>query len=135
MDVPISVLEWELFLPDRYRVKGFDGEVLMASLMPVTLEGNGEVGVSGGVEGGVPGGVVQETVTVAGQPVIDSRSRKAGPEQVQNAPSANVLSLQRRVAGVLPVRMDIPRAGASYRFLRPLVLDEETSVSFSYKTR
>jgi hypothetical protein len=39
------------------------------------------------------------------------------------------------VAGVLPVRVDVPRAGASYRFARALVLDEETKVTFSYKTK
>jgi hypothetical protein len=53
---------------------------------------------------------------------------------VQNAASANVLDLQKRVAGVLPVRVDVPRAGNSYRFARALVLDEETKVTFSYKT-
>ena len=52
MDVPVNVLEWELFVPDRYRVDRFDGNVLAASL----LETNG--GVEGGVAGGVMGGVV-----------------------------------------------------------------------------
>jgi hypothetical protein len=45
-----------------------------------------------------------------------------------------VFDLQKRVAGVLPVRVDVPRAGNSYRFARALVLDEETKVTFSYKT-
>lgn len=53
----------------------------------------------------------------------------------QNAASANVFDLQKRVAGVLPVAVNVPRAGNSYRFVRPLVLDEETRVTFSYKTR
>ena len=52
-----------------------------------------------------------------------------------NAASANVLNLQKRVAGVLPVRVDVPRTGTSYRFVRPLVLDEETKVTFAYKTK
>ena len=43
--------------------------------------------------------------------------------------------MQRKVAGVLPVRVDVPRAGTAYRFVRPLVLNEETSVSFRYKRR
>jgi hypothetical protein len=43
--------------------------------------------------------------------------------------------LQKRVAGVLPVSIDVPRAGHSYRFARALVLDEETKLSFEYKTR
>lgn len=53
----------------------------------------------------------------------------------QNAASANVFDLQKRVAGVLPVAVDVPRAGNSYHFVRPLVLDEQTRVTFSYKTR
>ena len=51
------------------------------------------------------------------------------------APSANVQSLQRRAAGVLPVRIDVPRAGTSHRFIKPLVVDEETMVQFRYQKR
>jgi len=36
---------------------------------------------------------------------------------------------------VLPVRVDVPRAGTSYRFARALVLDEETKVTFNYKSK
>ena len=61
-------------------------------------------------------------------------------QQLKNAPqqntaSANVVNLQHRVAGVLPVAIDVPRAGTSFSFVRPLVLDEETKVTFSYKSR
>ena len=56
-------------------------------------------------------------------------------EQRAQEPSLNVQSLQRRAAGVLPVRIDVPRAGTSHRFLKPLVVDEETVVQFRYKRR
>jgi len=59
--------------------------------------------------------------------------KKNAPQQ--NAPSVNVMNLQRRVAGVLPVAIEVPRAGTSFSFVRPLVLDEETKVTFSYKSR
>ena len=52
-----------------------------------------------------------------------------------NAPSQNVFNLQRKVAGVLPVRIEVPRSGKSYRFIRPLVLDEETKITFQYKSK
>jgi Carboxypeptidase regulatory-like domain len=52
-----------------------------------------------------------------------------------NSASANVMNLQRRVAGVLPVAIDVPHAGTSFSFVRPLVLDEETKVTFSYRSR
>jgi hypothetical protein len=64
--------------------------------------------------------------------------REAGKKiaaQQQLAASANVTSLQQRVSGVLPVRVDVPRAGNSYHFVRPLVLDEETKVTFTYKSK
>ena len=56
-------------------------------------------------------------------------------DEPQQTASANVFNLQKKVAGVLPVRVDVPRAGASYRFARALVLDEETKVTFNYKTK
>ena len=56
------------------------------------------------------------------------------PVANQNA-SINVMNLQKRVAGVLPVAVDVPRTGTSFSFVRPLVLDEETKVTFSYKSR
>lgn len=48
---------------------------------------------------------------------------------------ANVMNLQKRVAGVLPVAIDVPHTGTLFSFVRPLVLDEETKVTFSYKSR
>lgn len=65
---------------------------------------------------------------------IEEQARKNKAAQI-NAPSANVLNLQRRVAGILPVRVDVPRAGKSYRFVRPLVLEEETRITFQYKSK
>ena len=63
------------------------------------------------------------------------REAKKQAEQQQLAASANVANFQQRVAGVLPIRVDVPHAGNSYRFFRPLVLDEETKVTFTYKTK
>lgn len=242
MDVPISLLEWELFLPEQYKVKDFGGDAIAAYLLPtpVVEEGdtvssfssiNGSMDdlvlpapgvVAGPIAAGQIGGVVvdpqgavisgaqvtvsslehgltrktttdgyghwmvmnmpsghfkiqaqaqgfktsvysntpydadrpqqysirlniasvSETVEVtSAAPTIESQSRKdrerdekKAEQRAQNIPSANVLDLQKRVAGVLPVRVDVPRAGASYRFARALVLDEETKVTFSYKT-
>jgi hypothetical protein len=49
------------------------------------------------------------------------------------AASSNVTALQNRVVGVLPIAVNVPRAGNSYRFVRPLVVDEETRVTFQYR--
>lgn len=91
-------------------------------------------------------GGVAETVTVMADAVQlqtsqseisrrTERDLKKQKDLESNAPSGNVLNLQQRVAGVLPVRVDVPRAGTSYRFVRPLVLDEETKLTFNYKTK
>ena len=88
-------------------------------------------------------GAVQETVTVTGAgnnmtldgiTKLEEQARRSRAVQMQT-PSANVLNLQRRVAGILPVRIEVPRSGKSYRFVRALVMNEETKVSFQYKTK
>jgi len=83
---------------------------------------------------------VTETVEVSsGASEISTRSNgdklRKNQALVLNAPSQNVFNLQRRVAGILPVRVDVPRSGKSYRFVRPLVLDEETRITFQYKSK
>jgi hypothetical protein len=87
-------------------------------------------------------GAVSETVTVTGGLAENERESKRIDEQVRkqqqallNAPSQNVFNLQRKVAGILPVHIDVPRSGKSYRFVRPLVLDEETKITFQYRAR
>ena len=149
MDVPVSVVEWELFLPGEYKVDRFGGSAIAAHLIepPQVVSG------------------LTETVTVtADSPMVDTatsarqftaneslgraggrggrgneearrESRDEDVAQQAAAPSANVQSLQRRAAGVLPVRIDVPRAGTSHRFLKPLVVDEETVVQFRYSRR
>lgn len=90
-------------------------------------------------------GSIQATVTVTdGANSLSTESRRIenmvrknekDEAQFANTPSQNVFNLQRRVAGILPVRMEVPRGGRSYRFVRPLVLDEETKITFQYKSR
>ncbi len=94
----------------------------------------------------LPVAVVGETVEVEASasdalrparplPPSPAASPEKAREEYAQAPSSNVFNLQRRVAGVLPVRVDVPRAGAAYKFVRPLVLDETTRVSFEYRPR
>ena len=246
MDIPISLLSWEVFLPEQYRVKDFGGDVIAANRVPqpfreedamnaqrtrdaelssqlkleappgqmagyvtdpsgavvsntrltitsdngaartVTTDAQGRWSIAGLPSGhfkakaemaGFQSSIFNlnydasqpsmyrfplrlatsaETVEVTAQaaqmqagmvatrggPVIDGASLAQleilAPNSVaapQNLASANVLNLQRKVAGVLPVAIDVPRTGTSFSFVRPLVLDEETKVTFSYKSR
>jgi len=72
---------------------------------------------------------------VANLPLNRDRKDKTLPPPPAPSASANVFALQQRVAGVLPVAVDVPRTGTSYRFVRPLVVSEETKLAFNYKTR
>ena len=84
---------------------------------------------------------VSESVTVTGSGggVLDNRriEELAKKKQTENlySLSQNAVNLQRRVAGILPVQVEVPRSGRSYRFVRPLVLEEETRITFQYKSR
>ena len=148
MDIPIDLLQWEVFLPERYKVKDFGGDAIAANLLPPASQD-----VSGAEEfqtlelfgraSSTSVGAATEVVAVeASNGPHDTRdsgrlernARKMAAQQ-QTMASANVTNLQQRVSGVLPVRIDVPRAGNSYHFVRPLVLDEETKVSFTYKTK
>ncbi len=77
--------------------------------------------------------VEAETRAINGRNISDLTELKAAA--TPQAASSNVMNLQRRVAGVLPVAIDVPRAGTSFQFVRPLVLGEETKVAFNYKSR
>jgi len=256
MDIPISLLSWEIFLPEQYKVKDFGGDVIAANRVPpafreefamrdqrnreTEMSSNARIEAFPGQMGGyvvdpsgaaVPnarititssdngatktamtdaqgrwliGGLgsgnfkakaemqgfrtsvfnlsydasqpsmynfplsvasASETVEVDGAvPQIETKSGTnelhgsayglamggpvngrftgnglerlgAGPGSANQNASINVMNLQRRVAGVLPVAIDVPRAGTSFSFVRPLVLDEETKVTFSYRSR
>jgi hypothetical protein len=83
---------------------------------------------------------VNATVTIDGVNQSDENRRleevaKRTQQAQLNNLSQNVFQLQRRVAGLLPVAVDVPRSGKSYRFVRPLVLEEETRITFQYKAR
>jgi hypothetical protein len=234
MDLPVGIVEWEVFVPDTYSVRAFDGNVIDRRSVDIALASTSRAGSgigadigpgsAGGVSGGaapgvfrsavmaamgeirgratdstgavlpgvtivleagrshqtvttgadgtfafsgVPSGVatitaqlagfaterstfafdqqpqelhvamrvgaLTETVTVAGQ--SDDRRLRANDSLKQVEPSQNVINLQRRTAGVLPVRVDVPRAGTSHQFVKPLVVDQETMVRFKYKRR
>jgi hypothetical protein len=241
MDIPISLMKWEIFLPERYKVKNFEGDAMALARLSVVgsqtasfsgtwkidtnrsdekpivtekarsgggpskagsiaslLGGVGGIaaqslqsnrygygggmmgggygsGLGGGMMGGGLGGyggglnslINQGTRNAAGAtsgegmgeygagdgkgsvPAAPKEdARYAGKEIIApskgttgNAPAAsteastNVVNLQRRMAGVLPIRIDVPRAGASYNFIRPLIVDEETKLTFRYKSK
>ena len=99
--------------------------------------GNGVERLGAGPGASVGGAITEQEVTSFGMNSRNFTQLVALAPGVANTntASANVMNLQRRVAGVLPVAIDVPRAGTSFSFVRPLVLDEETKVTFSYKSR
>jgi len=231
MGLPVALVEWEVFLPERYKVRDFGGDALAAGLLPANSETAAEMipppqaappppppatpypialapGQLGGlvvdpagalvpgatvsvvligtgltrtaradlagrwVVSGLSSGSVRITVDVTGfRKTVEEVSYDASRPRAHNVKldlgstnesvmvsaeavempqrerpaklnippeenaSVNVLNLQRRVAGVLPIPVDVPRAGRSFRFARPLVIDEETKVTFRYTTK
>jgi hypothetical protein len=142
MDVPINLLQWEVFLPERYKVKDFGGDAIAANLLPPSpiYAANGTYD---GEAGRLTAAIVGQTETVQVMTETseirasrrNERDARKNAEKQQMAASSNVTNLQQRISGVLPVRIDVPRAGNSYNFVRPLVLDEETKVTFTYKSK
>ena len=78
--------------------------------------------------------VTSNNMTLDGVNKMEEQARRNRAVQLGQA-SQNVANLQRRVAGVLPVRIEVPRSGRSYRFVRTLVFDEETKLAFQYKLK
>ena len=78
-------------------------------------------------------GGATEAVSVSGSAAAAPPPPAAAPQKAE--PSQNVINLQRRAAGVLPIRIDVPRAGTSHQFVKPLVVDQEATVVLRYKRR
>src|SRR5262249_38720278 len=58
MDIPVGLIEWEVFVPRGYQVTATDGNVIRRTAVDVWTESGVVGGVEGGVVGGVTGGVV-----------------------------------------------------------------------------
>src|SRR6185436_2744110 len=65
MDIPVGIVEWEVFVPDAYSARAFDGNVIDRGLMEraamsvsVNRTGGHKAGVGSGVGPGSGGGVV-----------------------------------------------------------------------------
>lgn len=81
------------------------------------------------VEFSMPVGAISETLTITGESPRVERADLPSP------PSLNVVNLQRRTAGVLPIRVEIPLAGRSHQFVKPLVVGQEVTVTMRYKRK
>ena len=85
------------------------------------------------VDFSMPVSAAGEHVSISSESGLDRSKARDALRPAE--PSQNVINLQRRAAGVLPVRVDVPRAGTSHQFVKPLVVDQETVVNFRYKRR
>ena len=216
MDVPIAVVQWEVFVPEQYKARAIDGNMIDASRFsleqrrtayePTVLRPARLVPPMGGLPGQVRGyvrdgsgavlpgvtvhlavggyqrsvvsnnegaftfnavpqgevtltselagfktsavalpfdgnprqvavemslGGIEERVTVTGESAMMDLRRDVEPPPMP--PSQNVVNLQARAAGVLPIRVDVPRAGVSHKFTKPLVVGTEATVTLRYK--
>jgi hypothetical protein len=109
-------------------------ELELAATAPARLGTTLEVGQVSEVVTVTGSGSAVNSLSLDGLKKLETNARQA-QQLYLLTPSQNVANLQRRVAGVLPVKVDVPRAGRSYKFVRPLVMDEETRVTFQYKAK
>jgi hypothetical protein len=106
------------------RVGGASETVTVKAEAPIVSSQAQQVTLSGSLaESETGGGSINQA---AGQ------SRRTDQASV---PSQNVINLQQRAAGVLPVRVDVPRTGTSHQFVRLLVVDDATAVDLRYKRK
>jgi len=144
IDIPVAMLRWEVFIPDTLKVKVKGGTAL-----PTWIVGNWWPD-DGAREGLITPEQIEslsimnrnpmELVRILPGVVAPGESRDQRPpspprREAAVSASSNVFHLQERAAGILPVRVNVPRTGTSRRFLRPLVLDEETDILLRYKRR
>jgi len=106
MDVPIGVLEWELFLPQQFKVKDFSGDAFSAALLPAEFAagvgaGNG-AGLAPGYGGGTGGGAF--ALGSASVPRAWCHRRLLAPvARSQRANSLVTLSTKRAPLSLTPV--------------------------------
>ena len=65
MDVPVNVVEWELFVPDRFRVDRFAGNAIAASLMGLPRRSSAAT-VGAGSGGGIGPAPAEEPQAASG---------------------------------------------------------------------
>ena len=80
-------------------------------------------------------GAVLEAVTVVGDLLRTVQTSQIAdwPPAQYGAVDRTSMNLQQRAAGVLPIRVDVPRAGMSHEFIKPLVVGDETTVRLRYR--
>lgn len=77
-------------------------------------------------------GRLMETITVTGASPIEDAASEDDPTEPT---PPQVLELQQRVAGVLPIQVEVPRAGRSYAFLTPLAVGDAPTLTVRYRRR
>lgn len=116
LDLPMTHLQWSLYLPDKYRFKKFEGNV-------DEWEGAFEH-----VSHAVPEDAFAIIDAAQVQMNVDMRD-----EQLANQLAQSIAPPQSMSKGVLPVKMSVPEKGKLRRFIKLLVIDEPAEVSFRYK--
>ena len=53
MDMPINVVEWEVFVPEQFRADRFGGNVIDADLMPIAITSGRGGGIGSGPAAGL----------------------------------------------------------------------------------
>ncbi len=116
LDLPITHMQWSLFLPDKYRFKKFDGNVdeWDGAFEPVSQA------VPDAAYAIIEEAQVQMNVDMRNEMIVDQLAQSIAPAQSMSK-------------GVLPVKMSVPEQGKLKRFIKLLVIDEAAKITFKYR--
>ena len=88
MDIPVGIVEWELFVPERYAVRATDGNVIDRAAFPGATQMKGSElyglgagsggGIGSGTAGAVSGGVSEKTASKSLEETVRSPTRRLG---------------------------------------------------------
>ncbi len=134
-DLPTSELIWSVFLPWDYRYLNFDGDVRQVKRHAARQ-------MARRLAGPFTGTLAQTDETRqqwGGRDKGDFMMREAEQQVMvtsQFAPAVSVESFREevgKVAGMMPIKISVPRQGRHYRFSKLLITDKESPwVSFRY---
>jgi hypothetical protein len=115
VDLPVSRLQWSLYVPQGYKYKKFEGNVQEATA-PFQALPEEKLVMQGDDWTSMPQAMLQQNV-------LDV----ANVQVAQQKQSMDV--------GVMPVKMEIPQEGRLLRFTKMLVIDEKPTLSFKYRKK
>jgi hypothetical protein len=130
LDIPVTVSQWKLLLPDRLMKIGYSGNVQFGfSAQMVSPEWRGIA--SAGIRNGEPQPLDSRRMSVLCEKAAPAAQSFADCEPMEQKDFEEAVDKVQQT-GLLPFRVSIPQSGRVYRFGRLLSVNEPMSVQIRY---